>query len=188
MENEQLNKVKNFYFRYKRLPTYREMRKLFGFASPNAVAYLVYKWIDKGIVQMEDRKLSPADNFFSLPLLGNIRAGSPTMESDYEYEAVSLDRYLIGNPGYSYLLRVSGDSMIHAGIQSGDLVILDKKREPKNGDIIAAYIDNEWTLKYFFNEHGRVYLKAANPKYADLIPRESLVNGGVVVKVIREYY
>jgi SOS-response transcriptional repressor LexA len=78
--------------------------------------------------------------------------------------------------------------MIHAGIQSGDLVILDKKREPKNGDIIAAYIDNEWTLKYFFNEHGRVYLKAANPKYADLIPRESLINGGVVVKVIREYY
>lgn len=188
MENDQLNKVKNFYFRYKRLPTYREMKKIFGFASPNAVAYLVYKWIDKGIVQMEDRKLSPADNFFSLPLLGTIKAGSPTVEGDYDYETVSLDRYLIGNPGFSYLLRVSGDSMMNAGIQPGDLVILDKKREPKNGDIIAALIDNEWTLKYYFNDRHGVHLKAANPKYADLIPKESLVNGGVVVKVIREYY
>jgi repressor LexA len=78
--------------------------------------------------------------------------------------------------------------MINEGIRSGDLVILDKKKEPKSGDVIAALVDNEWTLKYYKNDNGRVYLEAANPNYQPIFPKESLVSGGVVVKVIREYY
>jgi repressor LexA len=183
-----LDKVKKFYFRYKRLPTFREMAKMFGFASPNAVAYIVRKWIDEGIVYMEDRKLSPGDEFFRLPLLGVIKAGSPTDDPVYETESVSLDNYLVGNPGYTFLLRVSGDSMINAGLQSGDLVILDKKREPKSGDIIAAFVDNEWTLKFYKRDNDTVYLEPANPKYQPIYPRENLEVGGVVVSAIRKYY
>lgn len=188
IENDNLTKVKKFYFRNKRLPTYSEMKRLFGYASPHAVAYVVHKWVKEGIIQMADRKLAPGDQFFSLPLLGVIKAGSPTTDPEYESQSVSLDDYLIGNPGYSYLLRVSGDSMINEGIRSGDLVILDKKKEPKSGDVIAALVDNEWTLKYYKNDNGRVYLEAANPNYQPIFPKESLVSGGVVVKVIREYY
>lgn len=188
IEDNKLTLVKKFYFRHKRLPTFREMKNLFGFASPNAVAWVVSKWIKEGILQLHDHKLAPADNFFSLPLLGVIKAGSPTAEDEYLTESVSLDEYLIANPGFNYLLRVSGDSMIDEGINSGDLVILDKRREPKSGDIVAANIDNEWTLKYFINENGRVYLKAANPKYDPIYPKEQLNIGGVVVSVIRKYY
>lgn len=189
MAQEQLlDKVKKFYYRYKRLPTFREMARMFGFSSPNAIAYIVRKWIDEGIVYMEDRKLIPGDEFFRLPLLGIIKAGSPTDEPVYETESVSLDHYLVGNPGFTYLLRVSGDSMINAGLQPGDLVILDKKREPKVGDIIAAFVDNEWTLKFYKRDNEKVYLEPANPKYTPIYPQNTLEVGGVVVSSIRKYY
>ncbi|MBI4008887.1 repressor LexA [Candidatus Roizmanbacteria bacterium] len=188
MDSPSLNQIKDFYFKRRRLPTYREMQKIFGFASKNAVAYAVYKWIKEGILKMDENKLVPTSQFFGLPLLGSIKAGSPTTEDQYLTETVSLDEYLVGNPGFAYLLRVSGDSMDGEGIRSGDLVILDKKREPKNGDIVAAYIDNEWTLKYFKKNGGQIHLEAANPKYRPLIPKESLSLGGVVVSVIRKYY
>ena len=78
--------------------------------------------------------------------------------------------------------------MIDEGIHQGDLVILDKKREPKNNDIVAALIDDEWTLKYFHSKEGQVYLSAANRNYPPLHPRESLSIGGVVTSVIKKYY
>ncbi|MEO6508700.1 MAG: LexA family transcriptional regulator [Patescibacteria group bacterium] len=123
-----------------------------------------------------------------IPMLGRIKAGPATQDASFDEDPVSLDQYLVQHPGYTYLLRVSGDSMIDEGIKQGDLVILDKKREPKNHDIVAALIDNEWTLKYFMNDQGEVYLKAANPKYPPLHPKESLSIGGVVVSVIKKYY
>jgi repressor LexA len=187
-EETLLNKVKKFYFKYRRMPSYREMKNMFGFASPTAVAWVVAKWIKEGIVEMHDRKLSPGDEFFRLPLLGVIKAGSPTNEPEYETESVSLDQYLIGSPGYTYLLRVSGDSMMNAGINTNDLVILDKKRQPNEGDIVAAFIDNEWTLKYFKKQNGEIYLEPANPKYPPIFPQHELSIGGVVVSVIRKYY
>lgn len=188
MEGSTINKVKEFYFQRKRLPTYREMTKLFGFASTNAVAYAVYKWIKAGIFKMDGNKLVPSSQFFGLPLLGSIKAGHPVEANEFISESVSLDEYLVGNPGYTYLLRVSGDSMVGEGIRSDDLVILDKKREPKNGDIVAAFIDNEWTLKYFKKDGKQIKLEAANPHYKPLVPRQSLTLGGVVVSVIRKYY
>ena len=78
--------------------------------------------------------------------------------------------------------------MINAGLQPGDLVILDKKREPKNGDIIAAFVDNEWTLKYYKRDQKSVYLEPANPKYEPIYPKQNLEVGGVVVSSIRKYY
>jgi repressor LexA len=121
-------------------------------------------------------------------MLGSIKAGPPTQDDQYEADPISLDQYLVQNPGHTYLLRVSGDSMVEEGIKQGDLVILDKKREPREKDIVAALIDNEWTLKYFHNKDGQVFLSAANPNYPPLHPKESLSIGGVVVSVIKKYY
>ena len=134
------------------------------------------------------RKLIPVRDAPVLPMLGRIKAGSPTAMDAYETDPVSLDQFLVQHPGHTFLLRVSGDSMIDEGIHTGDLVILDKKREPRNKDIVAALIDDEWTLKYFHNENGSVFLTAANPKYPPLYPKQSLDIGGVVVSVIKKYY
>lgn len=183
-----LNKVKKFYHKHKRMPSFREMKDLFSLKSVNSITKIVQKWIEDKIVEIIDKKLIPTDNFFSLPLLGSIKAGSPSIEDEYETESVSLDHYLVGNPGYTYLLRVSGDSMINAGINDGDLVIIDKKREHRNGDIVAAHIDGQWTLKYIEQKDSKIRLLAANPKYNPIIPEQSLSIGGVVVSVIRQYY
>lgn len=183
-----LNKVKKFYHKHKRMPSFREMKDLFSLRSVNSITKIVQIWIENKIVEIVDKKMVPADNFFSLPLLGSIKAGPPSVEDAYETESVSLDHYLVGNPGYTYLLRVSGDSMINAGINDGDLVIIDKKREHRNGDIVAAHIDGQWTLKYIEQKDSKIRLLAANPKYNPIVPEQSLSIGGVVVSVIRQYY
>jgi repressor LexA len=92
----------------------------------------------------------------------------------------------ISNPGKAFAVRVRGDSMIDAGIFSGDIVVLEQK-EAKPGDIVAALIDGENTLKRLIKENGRVYLKAENENYPNLHPAEKLDIQGVVVSVLRTF-
>lgn len=185
---DQLNQVKEFYSRRKRLPSFSEMTNIFGLKSKSSVSYIVHQWIYDGVFQMEGNNLTPGDEFFRLPLLGVIRAGEPADATLYSNEGIVLDHYFNKHPGFTYILRVAGDSMINEGIMPGDLVILDKMIEPSNGDVVAAYIDGAWTLKYFRKDQQKVYLEAANPNYPTFHPKEQLEIGGVVIKVIREYH
>lgn len=181
-----LNQVKEFYFKNSRMPTYREMTVLLGVSSIGAVAYCVKKWISEGIFSLEGKNLIPNNNFFAIPLLGSIKAGIPSQEEEY-FDTYSFKKLLFKNPDDTFALRVSGDSMIDEGIKDGDVVVLDRNRTPKDKDVVAAFIDEEWTLKYFMKENGKVYLKPANKKYKNIYPQQSLELGGVVINVIRSY-
>src|SRR5437868_1802955 len=100
---------------------------------------------------------------------------------------VSLDHHSANvskNRG-TFALRVRGDSMTGAHIVDGDIVILEDSKEVHKGDIVAALIDGETTLKRYVVEHGRPYLKAENPRYPDLIPARELKIQGVMVSLIR---
>jgi len=99
-----------------------------------------------------------------------------------------MDEYLIPRPNSSFLLEVSGDSMIGEGIMEGDLVIVERGREPKTGDVVIAEVDGEWTLKYFKKRNGQVTLEAANPKYPVIRPKSELRLGGIVTAVVRKYH
>lgn len=77
--------------------------------------------------------------------------------------------------------------MIDAGILPGDVVIIERGRTPKNGDVVLAEIDREWTLKYYKKEGGTIALVPANPKYPVLHPKEELQIAGVVAAVVRRY-
>ena len=103
-------------------------------------------------------------------------------------DIMSMDEFLITKPDASFLLKVSGDSMIGEGIMEGDLVIVERGRTPMIGDVVIAEVDGEWTMKYFKKENGKVYLEAANPKYPIIRPRTDLQLGGVVTGVIRKYH
>ena len=89
--------------------------------------------------------------------------------------------------GEVYALRVKGDSMIDAGIHSGDTVIVERREAAEAGDIVIANIDGEWTMKYLRQDRSGPYLQAANPDYPDLYPETSLSVGGVVIGVVRAY-
>ena len=100
-----------------------------------------------------------------------------------------MDLETLGIPKSStriFALRVKGDSMEGAGILDGDWAIIDHSKEPRSGSIIAAYVDGKSTLKRFLTRHGKVYLKAENPRYPDLIPCEELMVQGVFIGLYRK--
>ena len=87
---------------------------------------------------------------------------------------MTLDEWLIKNREATYMLKVSGDSMIEAGIMTGDLVLLDRSKEAKDGDIVIAEVDGAWTMKYLKKNGKSVMLLPANKKYKPIIPKEGI--------------
>jgi repressor LexA len=116
-----------------------------------------------------------------------VEAGFPGPAEEMELESVSLDSLLVRDREESFLLKVSGDSMIDAGILEGDLVIVERSRRPKNGDIVVAEVDGAWTIKYFRKEGGEVWLVPANAAYRPITPQQELRVAGVVTAAVRHY-
>ena len=84
-------------------------------------------------------------------------------------------------------MKVETIGVIGAGIMEGDMVVVEKGREPRSGDIVVAEVDGDWTIKYFRRRGGQVFLEAANPDYPPISPRNELRLGGVVTAVVRKY-
>ncbi len=184
-----LNAIMQFYRRHKRLPSYREMLPLTGFKSTNAVFRLVEKYIAAGWLHRDSAgKLSPGRRFLGVPLLGSVAAGWPSPAEEELVDTMTLDEWLIGNRQATFMLKVSGDSMIDAGIKPGDTILVERGRTPKNGDIVVAEVDNQWTLKYFQKHREQVVLVPANKKYHPIIPKQELNIAAVVTAVIRKYH
>jgi repressor LexA len=186
--SSRLEKIRKFYLKNNRMPSYSEVASLFGYRSKNAAYKLVGRFKELGLVYSDSTgRLLPGNLKNSIKLLGSVTAGFPSPAEEELQDTMSLDEYLINNPNSTYLLKVEGDSMIDAGICPGDLVLVDKGLAPKSGDIVIAQVDNEWTLKYFEKKGRAVYLRAANRKYPLIRPREELIIGGVVVANVRKY-
>lgn len=183
-----INKLRSFYRRHKRMPGYSEMCELFGFSSKNAVAKVVDKLVEAGVVRKDSRgKLVPLFLDDEIPLVGYVEAGLPSPAEEQALDHISWSDLLAGTSEKVYLLRVKGESMIDAGIYEGDLLVVERTEHAKPGDIVVANMDGEWTVKYLREKKGRKYLEAANDDYADLHPVSSLEIGGVVVSVVRTY-
>ncbi len=123
----------------------------------------------------------------SVPIIGNIPAGHPSEELEQFHGTISVDSLILGDAtGYSlFALKVSGDSMEGRGIYEGDWVVADAVAEPHKGDMVAALIDGQTTLKTLAKKKERFFLKAENVKYPDLLPIEEMVIQGVIKAVIR---
>lgn len=172
----------------RRMPTYGEMMEVMGVRSKSVVHFWVEKLLASGLlVKDAGGFLKPARNPAGIPLVGSVQAGLPCSAEEQRRDVISLDEYLINRPDTSFILSVQGDSMIGEGIKDGDWVIVEQGREPRNGDIILAEVDGEWTMKYFRKEGKEVVLEAANPRYAPIHPRRELRVGGVITAVIRKY-
>jgi len=177
-----------FFQSSRRLPSYAEMLYLFNFKSKNAVAKVVAKFLDEGIISRDENgRLIAGPDITGIRLVGSVQAGLPTDAEQETGTAISLDEYLINKKDKTYLLEVNGDSMIEAGINEGDLVVVEQSRVPRLGDIVIAEVDNQWTMKYFASEDGRHVLKPANKNYSIIRPRGELKISGVVIGVVRKY-
>jgi repressor LexA len=176
------------------MPSTREIQHYFRFASQTAAMSHLRALERKGVIQRLPGKaravVFPEDldrgEIADIPIYGNIAAG---MSQDAEPErqgCISVDISALGIPrrARTFALKVRGDSMIDAHICDGDTVILEF-REPRKGDIVAALIDGETTLKRYVVEKGQPFLRAENPDYPDLIPARELVIQGVLVALLR---
>jgi repressor LexA len=122
-----------------------------------------------------------------IPLLGSIPAGFSDARAEVVGKCVPVPLEAINfeTTVHSFALQVTGDSMIGRHICNGDIALLEYGPEPRSGQIVAALIDGEVTLKTFVVKNGRTFLKAENPKYPDLHPSEDLVIQGVLKAILR---
>src|SRR5437879_8590062 len=175
-------------------PSTREIQNHFRFASQTSVMQDIAALERKGFVDRHARMaralITPAMKvrITDIPVYGQLPAGMSALTEQTVEGHVSLDTRSANvskNRG-TFALRVRGDSMIGAHIVDGDVVILGDSKEVHNGDIVAALIDGETTLKRYVVEHGRPYLKAENPRYPKLTPASELKIQGVMVSLVRK--
>jgi repressor LexA len=179
------------------MPTRQEITEHFGFRSPNAITGHLRLLRKKGVISSEPDKarslrvITPLQKLrgmvLDVPLFGSIPAGFADRREQEAEGCVTVD---VNSVGYkptknAFALRVSGDSMIGRHIVDGDFVILEHGPEPRSGEIVAALIDGNCTLKTYVVKGGKTYLKAENPKYPNLIPAQELVIQGVFRSLIR---
>ncbi|HEY8931961.1 MAG TPA: transcriptional repressor LexA [Rariglobus sp.] len=177
------------------MPSTREIQHFFGFASQTAAMSHLRALEKKGVIQRVPGKARAVvfpeeldrEEIVDIPIYGSIAAG---MAQDVESEregCVSIDiaSLGVGRNARTFALKVRGESMIDAHICSGDTVILEF-REPRNGEVVAALIDGETTLKRYVIKDGKPFLHAENPDFPDLIPARELIIQGVMIALLRK--
>lgn len=181
-----------------RPPTVREIQSHCQFKSPRAVTYFLEKLEEaKKIIRQSNargiflsqpsRPVSlPSESMIQIPLFSGIPAGmtDPLGAEPDEMLDLSLGSLGVRRPEKAFAVKIRGESMIGAGILSGDIGILEMK-EAKPGDIVAALMDGENTLKRLLKKGSKFFLKAENPDYPDLHPINALSIQGVLVGLIR---
>ena len=117
-----------------------------------------------------------------------ISAGFPSPADDFKETRISLDRELVKNKDSTFYARVDGDSMVGAGLEDGDLLVIDKSLNPENGRIAVCLIDGDFTVKRIKREKNKFYLIPENKKYKpiELGEENELIVWGIVIYVIKK--
>lgn len=143
---------------------------------------------------MNEVKLFSADftNSLSIPFAdAGIRAGFPSPAQDYLEESIDLNKELIEHPAATFYGRVIGNSMIDAGVEEGDILVIDKSIEAQDGDMVVGYLDGEFTLKYLdlsMKEAGVIWLVPANKEFdrIKITKDNNFIVWGVVIYTIKK--
>ena len=154
MFEERITKLRDFYVQEKRLPSYSEMMSVLGYKSKGGVSRFVQYLLDRRVLGKKDGKLYPINLKPEIRILGTISAGFPSLGEEVFNQSISLDDWVVQDPDASYMLQVEGDSMIDAGIQKGDFVVVEMTKDFKPGMIVVAELEGEWTLKYLREKRG----------------------------------
>lgn len=184
-----VSELRAFYQQRRRLPSYAELQRMLRYRSKGGISTLMPHLLRHGVLAKDAQgKLIPTPLLAGgLRLVGTVQAGFPSPAEEELLDTLSLNDFLIQRPQASCLVKVSGDSMIEAGILPGDLVIVERGRAPKPGDIVIAQVDGEWTMKYYEKRQGKAVLRPGNKRYPVIEASRELVIGAVVVAVVRKY-
>ena len=193
-----LNFIKEFQSERGVTPTHREICDHFGFSSYGTVYKHLSLLEKKGLIRRDwnqkrgvelveqPKQREPAAGVRELPLFGYIAAGRP-LDVDVSDETISVPEHLTAR-GENYVLKVRGDSMIDDGIFDGDLVIISRREQAYNGEMVVANVNGEVTLKRIYREGERVRLQPANATMSPIFaPARDVAVQGVVVGLMRRF-
>ena len=178
-------------------PTRKEIARHFKYRSLTTVEEHLRLIALKGVLKIEPNtarglqvllpRQATRSTLLDVPLFGSIPAGPPDEREQEIIRYLTLDPETVKTKlsPEAFALQVHGDSMVGRHILDGDQVIIEPRREARHQDVVAALIDGQTTLKTLLVKNGKAYLKAENPKYNDLIPKEDLRVNGVAVAVLR---
>lgn len=181
--------VRKYIEKYGTSPSVQEIADAVGTVKSNAYNYITYMRENgildhngghRGLVIRKEK----AANMLRVPVLGAVSCGLPKFAEENIEEYVQLPVSLFGSGEY-YLLRAKGESMIEAGIDDGDLVLIRQQSYAQEGQIIVALIEDEATLKRFYPENGAIRLHPENARMEDIIVENCIIQG-VAVKVIKD--
>jgi repressor LexA len=190
--------IQDWVVRYGYPPSTREIGDAVGLRSSSSVSKHMASLEDKGFFRrgtamcrpidvrvflQEPQTRGAADDSVPVPVVGDIAAGTPIVAEEHVDDFLTLPRELTGR-GTVFALRVRGDSMVDAAICDGDTVVVRQQSEAHSGQIVAAMIDGEATVKVYRRRNGHVYLEPRNPAY-DVIDGDESVVLGVIVSVLR---
>jgi repressor LexA len=186
--------IRDWVLRHGYGPNTREIGDAVGLRSSSSVSKHLRSLEDRGFLRRSETMSRPvdvrmflqataperaSDDSVVVPVVGDIAAGTPILAEEHTDDMLTLPRELVGR-GTVFGLRVRGDSMIDAAICDGDLVVIRKQDEAHSGDIVAAMIDGEATVKVYRRRDGHVYLEPRNPAYTVIDGDEAVVLGKVV--------
>ncbi len=134
-------------------------------------------------IELADSPLPPFVRAVNVPILGQIAAGTPILAEENIEDSFPLPMDLVSDSDEVFMLRVRGDSMINAGIFDGDLVAIRQQNVANNGEIVAAMIEEEATVKRFFKDGKRVKLVAENPVYDPIVTDRCQILGKVILSI-----
>ncbi|MBO2445672.1 transcriptional repressor LexA [Actinomadura barringtoniae] len=189
--------IRDWVNRYGYPPSTRQIGDAVGLRSSSSVSRHLASLEDKGFLRrspavsrpidvrmfLQETPAQNTDESVALPVVGHIAAGVPIAAEEHVDDVLSLPRGLTGR-GTVFGLRVRGDSMVNAAICDGDIVVIRQQPEAHSGQIVAAMIDEEATVKVYQRRNGHVHLEPRNPAY-DVIDGDEAVILGVVVSVLR---
>ena len=194
-QQEILDYLKEYQHECGVMPSTREIQNAFGFASQTAAMSHLRALENKGAIQRLPNKARAVvlpetldrEAIVDVPVYGNIAAGMAQDAEPEQEGCISIDIRSLGvrPTARTFALKVRGESMIDAHICDGDTVVMEF-REPRNGDVVAALIDGETTLKRYVVRYRKPYLMAENAAFPDLIPAHELVIQGVMVGLLRQ--
>ena len=190
---EKLKEIKNFIWDYMQdhayAPSFREIADYIGMSLGSVHAY-ISELQDRGVLTVDGRRKIelnlPMPRVKMIPILGSIVCGEAEDAEEYIEDYMALPASITGDGEY-YLLRTHGDSMIDAGIEEGDLVLIRKQTTAREGQIVVAEYDNKTTLKriHYDDAHRRIHLQPENEKLKDIVVRSCRVQG-VATKLIKD--
>ncbi len=184
-------------------PSIRELAQKAGLASTSSVSYQLKVLEEKGFLRRDpnrpralvvtlpeteplasEQSYDPRPGTVNAPLLGRIAAGGPILAEEQVEDVFALPHQLVGD-GDLFMLQVQGDSMIDAAICNGDWVVVRQQPDANNGDIVAALLDEEATVKTFSRKDGKVWLTPHNEQYSPIDGSDARIMGKVVAVMRR---